>query len=86
MDDIVHEPTVTRHADGHLTIQWPDPPRPWYKFSHQLIQEWVDTYNARLERDHEIVDAALNWADWDGYPQPTPDYEAIIAAVDQRQP
>ena len=42
----VSDPTLTRHEPyGRITVQWPDPPRPSYDVSHEVIEQWVDTLN-----------------------------------------
>ena len=39
------EPTFTRHADGSITAEWPDPPRPFYEVSHELLVQWLADLN-----------------------------------------
>jgi hypothetical protein len=42
------EPALTRHSDGTLSVVWPDPPRPSYMVSHEVIQRLVDDNNKRV--------------------------------------
>ena len=51
----VTEPIVTRHDDGRLTVEWPDPPRPSYEVSHEVIQMFVDAFNDRRARDEAVI-------------------------------
>ena len=38
-------PTLTRHNDGSITAEWPDPPRPSYEVAHEVLVEYVDQLN-----------------------------------------
>ena len=41
----VTKPTLTRHADGSITAEWPDPPRPTYEVAHEVLVEYVEQLN-----------------------------------------
>ena len=42
----VSDPTFTRQPDGTVTVEWPDPPRRSYEVTHELLIEWMETFNA----------------------------------------
>ena len=39
------EPTFTRHADGSITAEWPDPIRPSYEVAHEVLVQWLADQN-----------------------------------------
>ena len=78
-----HDPIITRHEDGRVSVEWPDPARPFYPVSHDLIQMFVDIHNDQRARDERIIDAALDWDSWDPtYSGPPAEYDRIIAAAE----
>lgn len=50
----VTDPTVTRNADGSLTVEWPDPPRDSYLVSHEALAEMI-THADKLSRIAAII-------------------------------
>ena len=81
----VTDPTLTRHADGRVTVEWPDPPRRSYEVAHEVIQGWVDTINARRARDEAIIDYTAKRL-LGHCAVPRVDIDAIIAAADLGTP
>jgi hypothetical protein len=64
------DPVITRHDDGRLTVEWPDPPRPFYDVAlfydvaHDVIQQWVNDLNERRARDEAIIRATMFVSAW----------------------
>ena len=79
-------PVFTRHQDGVVTIEWPDPPSAAYPVAGEVIQGWVDFYNSRRARDEAIILATIEWG---GHPclDPVtgPDFDEIIVLAERRK-
>ena len=39
------EPVIRKLPGGFVGVNYPDPPRPFYEVSHELIQRFVDSIN-----------------------------------------
>jgi hypothetical protein len=62
----MNEPVVTEHSDGRLSVEYPNPPRPTYEMSAELIPLVVERINTIVDlRDFltniDGMDVAIEW-------------------------
>jgi hypothetical protein len=42
-------PIFTRHASGHITVEWPEHIQPEWPVSHELLVQMIEQHNRSID-------------------------------------
>jgi len=70
LDETPSEPVITRADDGMLSVRWPYPLARFYRFTPEVLRQFVEQHNALLAENKKLRADVEKL--WESTPRPSP--------------